>query len=339
MPNRNDTWAVILAGGNGTRLSQLTTDENGVVVPKQFCSLGGGQSLLQETIERTINHVAHDRVIVVVAKEHQQWWEPQLAALKEENVVVQPCDRGTACGVLLPLMQIARRNPEATVVVAPSDQHFDEERTFHLSLMEALSYVRERPRLLVLLGMEPDSPITDYGWITPAEGGGEAVRLVTSFVEKPDERAAKDLLRNGALWSSFTFVSSVEFLLSRFRLTVPWLVDRFEHVLDYGFRETPNQLLPELYEGIPAADFSRSILQKCDDRVHVLAVPPCGWTDLGTPERVAACVEKREPCSMNEDDCEFGVRPPLDLTQAVAGAGVSMRDSSVHPRPEFNPAP
>jgi len=327
MPNRNDTWGVILAGGNGTRLSTLTTDDDGVVIPKQFCSLGGSKSLLQEAIERTTNHVAHDRVIVVVAEEHRKWWEPQLAGLNDENVVVQPCDRGTACGVLLPLMHINRQNPEATVVVTPSDQHFDDERIFHLSLMEALSYVTERPRLLVLLGMEPDSPVTDYGWITTVDGSGEAVRLVTSFIEKPDQRAAKNLLQHGALWSTFIFVSSVKALLSRFRFAVPWLVDRFERALEYGFRETPNQLLPELYERLPAADFSRSVLQKCDDTVHVLAVPPCGWTDLGTPERVAACVGKKVPCSMNQDDCEVGMRPPLDLTQVVAGAATIDRGS------------
>jgi len=93
MANRGETWAVVLAGGYGTRLSSLTTDAEGVVIPKQFCSLDGRRSLLQVAIEQTEAHVPRERVIAVVAAEHRRWWEPQVAALKEENVVVQPCSR------------------------------------------------------------------------------------------------------------------------------------------------------------------------------------------------------------------------------------------------------
>jgi mannose-1-phosphate guanylyltransferase len=334
MPNRGETWAVVLAGGSGTRLSSLTTDEEGVVIPKQFCSLDGRRSLLQVAIEQTENHVPRERIMVVVAADHQRWWEPQVAALKEENVVVQPCGRGTACGVLLPLMHINRRNPEATIIVTPSDQHLDDQKPFHLSLMEALTYVRDRPRLLLLLGMEPDSPVTDYGWITPATDCDEAVQMVTSFVEKPDERAAQNLLLNGALWSSFTFVTSVGVLMSRFHLTVPWLIDRFEHAFEYGSWKKRNEFLPGLYEEIPAVDFSRSILQKSNEEVHVLAVPPCGWTDLGTPERVAACVGKAGPCSITEEECQLPGRPPLDLGHTVGIVERSNRGSHVLARTE-----
>ena len=289
-----------------------------MIIPKQFCSLDGRRSLLQVAIEQTETHVPSERIVAVVAADHRQWWEPQLASLKEENIVVQPCSRGTACGVLLPLMHINRRNPEATVIVTPSDQHLDDQDTFHLSLMEALTYVTERPQLLVLLGMEPDAPVTDYGWITPATDGDDGVQMVTSFVEKPDERAARDLLRNGALWSSFTFVTSVGLLLSRFHLTVPWLIERFEHAFEYGSWKKRNEVLPGLYEEIPAVDFSQSILQQSTETVHVLAVPPCGWTDLGTPERVAACVAKTKPCSIAEEECRILERPPLDLGKMVS---------------------
>jgi mannose-1-phosphate guanylyltransferase len=334
MPNRGETWAVVLAGGSGTRLSSLTTDAEGVVIPKQFCSLDGRRSLLQVAIEQTEAHVPRERVIVVVAAEHRRWWEPQVAALKEENVVVQPCSRGTACGILLPLMHINRRNPEATVIVTPSDQHLDDQETFQLSLMEALTYVTERPKLLVLLGMEPDAPVTDYGWITPATDCDDAVQMVTSFVEKPDERAARDLLRNGALWSSFTFVTSVGLLLSRFHVTLPWLIDRFERAFEYGSWKKRDEFLPELYEEISAVDFSRSILQRSNDAVHVLAVPPCGWTDLGTPERVAACVAKTGPCSITEEECPVPGRPPLNLGQLVGSEERGDRGSSVLARAE-----
>jgi len=329
MPNRGETWAIVLAGGSGTRLRSLTTDAEGVVIPKQFCSLDGRRSLLQVAIEQIENHVPRERIMVVVAADHQQWWEPQVASLKEENVVVQPCGRGTACGVLLPLMHINRRNPEATIIVTPSDQYFDDQKPFHLSLMETLTYVRERPRLLVLLGMEPDSPVTDYGWITPAADCDEAVQMVTSFVEKPDERAAQDLLLNGALWSSFTFVTSVGILMSRFHLTVPWLIDRFENAFEYGSWKKRNEFLPGLYEEIPAVDFSRNILQKSKEEVHVLAVPPCGWTDLGTPERVAACVGKAGSCSITEEECQVLGHPLLDLGHKVGIGEGSDRASSV----------
>jgi len=293
---RGSTWGVILAGGSGTRLSALTTDADGTVIPKQYCSFLGGPSLLRTTIERLGRVVARDRIVIVVAAAHRRWWGPELADLPPDNVIVQPWDRGTACGVLLPLTSILHRDPSARIVVSPSDNYIRDEETFIVSLLEAQAHVDSRPGLLVLLGMEPDHPDTGYGWITSSQAGEDAVSLVTSFVEKPDAELANRLMRSGALWSSFTFVATGETLMDQFRRSMPWLVERFSFGLSFDPWERRQDALLSLYDRLPNVDFSRRVLQHADEKVYVLPVPPCGWTDLGTPRRVSDCA-MRHACA------------------------------------------
>ena len=296
-------WGVVLAGGSGRRLSSLTADATGTVIPKQFCSVFEGPSLLTTTIRRMRAVVDLSRILVVVAAAHRRWWEPELADIPPENVLVQPCDRGTACGVLLPLTSVLYRDPDARVVVAPSDHYVRDEATLRASLLEAVAHVDDRPHELVLLGMEPDRPDTEYGWITPSNDLTGAVRVVTSFVEKPDERRAHQLMLSGALWSSFTFVATGETLIDHFRRTLPWLVDRFSSALEFVSWDRHHHVLLRLYDHLPTVDFSRRVLQLLNKRLHVLAVPRCGWTDLGTPQRLLECISDGAPCAAADDRC------------------------------------
>ena len=96
-------WSIILAGGEGTRLRELTTTRAGVTVPKQFCSLAGGPTLLGETLRRAEGLSSRDRIVVVVSARHERFWKHDLRALPRENVIVQPEARGTAAGIFLPL--------------------------------------------------------------------------------------------------------------------------------------------------------------------------------------------------------------------------------------------
>ncbi len=335
MGTQSAVWAVVLAAGPGRRLSSLTTDAGGRVVPKQYCALAGGPSLLRRTLTRLARVVDPDRTVVVVSSAHRAWWQAELADIPPTNVVIQPCDRGTACGVLLPLITILHRDPEARVLVSPSDHYVRNEDTLVRSMAHALACVGERPELLLVLGIGADHAETEYGWITADPEGEGPVREVTSFVEKPDAKRARELLEGGALWSSFIFMATAKTLMTRYRRSLGWLVDRFDLAFEFS-GGTRRDVIDQLYDGLPSVDFSRQMMQPDDAAFSVLAVPPCGWTDLGSPKRVIECVRSRscpfteEAWSMSPQAPGTGSRPigkrrelPLglpDLAEAAARA-------------------
>jgi mannose-1-phosphate guanylyltransferase len=278
-----ETWTIVLAGGEGRRLQELTTTRSGVTVPKQFCSLKGGPSLLAETLRRARGLSAGERILVVVSARHERFWSDELAALPRENVIVQPQGRGTGPGILLPLLSVLERDPAAEVAVLPSDHHVEDEAVLRGAFATALDAVRSDPRQIVLLGVTPDGPDIQYGWIVPArEPVDGAPAGIALFVEKPDRDMAKRLMERGALWSSFLFASQGLALLAAFSRTQPALVR--------AFAERP---LEAVYRKIPMVDFSREVLEQVADRLSVVRVPPCGWSDLGTPDRVASVVGTR----------------------------------------------
>jgi mannose-1-phosphate guanylyltransferase len=271
-------WSIILAGGEGRRLRELTTTRAGVTVPKQFCSLNGGPSLLGETVRRAQGLSKLDRILVVVSARHERFWRDELRMLPSENVIVQPQARGTGPGLLLPLLSVLEREPAAEVLVLPADHHVENESVLRGAFESALDAVRDDPKQIVLLGITPDAPDTQYGWIVPSEpvrsGSASPIEL---FVEKPDRETARRLHAQGALWSSFLFACQGLGLLAAFSRTQPALVRSFAE-----------RSLEAVYQKIPSVDFSREVLERVADRLGVVRVPPCGWSDLGTPDRIAS---------------------------------------------------
>ena len=309
--------AIVLGAGDGTRLRALTT-RAGVAVPKQFCMLNGGPSLLQLALRRAESVVGARRVTTVVASSHRRWWERDLRALGDLRVVVQPHNRGTAAGVLLPLADVHGRDPDAIVFILPSDHWVADEHVLARELDRAGDVVEAEPEAVALLGIEPDSAEPGYGWILPGRATAPGVSRVEAFVEKPALAQALDLLSAGAVWNSFLLVARARTLWALYEKRLPELLERMQLALATGDPARDARVW-RMYAELPAHDFSRDVLSGAEDALRLLRVPECGWTDLGTPERVAACVER----VLSHPAAGLVLPPPrarIDLAWALAGA-------------------
>jgi len=287
---RDHRWAIVLAGGNGTRLARLTRDDHGRVVPKQYCALLGDRSLLVDAMLRAAALATEQQILVVVAHEHEQYWRREFGK-DSSQLVVQPQNRGTTAGVLLPLLKVIHCDRDAVVTLLPSDHFVADEWTLVESLRAAHRAAAAEPQRVILLGIEPDSIETDYGWILPERaaaprGGATAATMpITAFVEKPDRGTAAALWARGAVWNSFFVVARATALLALYWRRLPALLRAFQGARDAAWAD-----LSSLYARIDASDFSRHVLTGSVRHLGVRIAPACGWTDLGTPERLARCL-------------------------------------------------
>src|SRR5215470_9287009 len=150
--NTQKTWAMVLAAGEGSRLASLTTDRSGIAVPKQYCSLLGGATLLEDAMHRAATVVPVERIATIVAANHERWWNG-LRSSMGDRIVVQPSNRGTAHGVLLALLHILERDPNARILFLPSDHYVRDEHTLAAAMQSALDMSDDT---LVLLGITPE---------------------------------------------------------------------------------------------------------------------------------------------------------------------------------------
>jgi mannose-1-phosphate guanylyltransferase len=289
-------WVIVLAGGQGRRVGRLTRGPEGSAVPKQYWDFGTGSSLLRGTLDRAESVVPRERIVAVVDERHRPWWGPALKGLPAANVVVHARDFGTALGVLGPLVRVVLSAPRAVVLVLPSDHHVEREDVLRGSLGRALHEAGRSPGRVILLGITPDGPDPEYGWIVPAArragrpGHASPALEVESFVEKPDRIEAERLMFRGALWSSFIFAATANALVHVVPSIQPGLLR------GYVERARAAEWDPDVpldLVGLPVLDFSRDVLERCTERLRILVVPPSGWTDLGTPARVEAWQRRR----------------------------------------------
>jgi mannose-1-phosphate guanylyltransferase len=317
-----NTWAVVLAGGEGSRLHSLTTGPNGVAVPKQFCSLQGGPSLLQKTFQRALSIASIQRTCTVVAAQHRMWRDAQVRNLLDDNVIEQPANRGTAHGVLLPLLHVMARDPDANVVLLPADHYIRDEIVFAQALQRAVKCGTEQPDTVYLLGVTPDEPDTELGYIVPENRHPDSSSPVMEFVEKPSSAQARSLLARGALWNTFILVSSVRALLALYDTRFAATIARVRQLVKPDLRSPLDAVvLADLYQRLPTMDFSRDILQGQESCLQVVSVPPCGWTDLGTPARVAQTLRR--------------LPRPIGATSLMSDAALGLDLAAQHWRLEF----
>jgi mannose-1-phosphate guanylyltransferase len=271
-------WTVVLAAGDGVRMRRLTQALHGCAIPKQYAAIQGNRSLLQATLSRTSAWSEPDHIVVVVAEGYEDIARTQLAPFGDIEIVVQPQNRGTAPGVLLPIAHVLRRDPAATVVVTPCDHYFrDEELLSHT--VERAEAVARSGGPIVLVGAVPGYAETQYGWIV-AEGN-----RVKRFIEKPTAEVARRLFETGALWNTFLMVGPAARFWELGRRRLPRATALLEKYRRAIGRPGARELLTEIYAEMQSADFCRDILEKADS-LHVARLPQCGWSDWGTPERV-----------------------------------------------------
>ncbi len=288
--------ALILAGGDGTRLLPLTRKIAGDDRPKQFCPILGPQTLLDQTRRRVGLAISPGRSLVVVTETHERFYAPLLANLPPECVVVQPENRGTAPAILYGLLRLAATGPTGAVAVFPSDHYVTDDDLFMAHVDAALEAVHCRPDLVVLLGTSPDHPEVEYGWIEPAgpivtAAPGDLYR-VRRFWEKPSPALARMLLARGCLWNSFVIVARVPALLALIRKALPGLYDRFAAVSPTLDTLLEKEAVRGLYSRIPSANFSRQVLAVLPANLAVLPVRGVGWEDLGKPRRVLSVLAR-----------------------------------------------
>lgn len=277
---RDRTWAVILAGGEGTRLSSLTSALYGQPMPKQFAALDGARSMLQATVARVEQIVPRDRIIVVIGPKHTALARAQLGAFNGITLLIQPASLGTAVAILYGVAWIRAHDHTSDVLVFPSDHYVADEHGFLNAARAAVSASRKLDRI-VLVGTAPDAPDPDYGWVVPGAVIEPGVTTVGRFVEKPDRELAERLQRDGGLWNTFVFAAPIATLDHLVRSHLPVHAERFAAWASGGGS------IREAFDGLAPADFSRDLLQQTTE-LAVVAMTDVGWNDWGTPARVLA---------------------------------------------------
>jgi mannose-1-phosphate guanylyltransferase len=276
-------WAVLLAGGDGIRLRDLTVRIVGDDRPKQFCPIVGAESLLRQTRARLDPLFSGDRQVFVVSHAHERYYTRELADAEDSLVIAQPMNRGTAVGILVALARVMQADPEAIVAFFPCDHHYSDVESFRSAVRSAAAGAAQFPGSVVIVGAEAACAETEYGWMEPGPAVSETqagqLCRVNRFWEKPALPQARALLQRRCLWNTFVTVGSARAFLELVCSEVPDVVLSVTRAL------ADNDLGPS-YARLPSVDFSRDILAHQAKSLLVLRDSKSGWADLGNPDRV-----------------------------------------------------
>lgn len=284
-------WGVVLAGGDGVRLRELTRFVCGDDRPKQFCPLLGKGTLLREARQRAERSIYSEQIFYSLTRAHQDYYLRDLGDRPFQRVV-QPCNKGTAPAILYTLLHIAQMDPDAIVAILPCDHYYSREDAFTAALDSAFGIAEAQPGSIVLLGAQPKAPEVEYGWIELGEvvGPHPGVFHVTGFQEKPSLPIAEHLLRSGSLWNTFVMVGHVNAFLELALTSVPGLMRALRSAPIISAFDSETRIAERLYDRIDPADFSRQVLSPGAKRLVTLRLSEMEWNDLGDPERVISAL-------------------------------------------------
>ncbi len=270
-------FAIIMAGGVGSRFWPVSTR----AFPKQFHDmLGTGKSLMQTTFSRLEQFIPGNQIYILTNAEYDRLVQEQLPSIGANQVVLEPAMRNTAPCILYAALKINKINPDAVMIVAPSDHWIEDEEGFQRNVEESFKFAAEQDAL-VTLGIQPTFPNTGYGYIEYDKGKVSRIKPVSRFMEKPDYETARRFLEQGNyLWNAGIFVWSVKSVLDAFRNFQPEMFSLFEKGIPAY--NTPNEdtFIAEYYPKAENVSVDYAIMEH-SEKVYVLPAE-FDWNDLGT---------------------------------------------------------
>ena len=274
MKNTN-FYAVIMAGGVGSRFWPMSTQE----FPKQFHDmLGKGQSLIQRTFDRINELVPSNNILIATNEKYKELVLSQLPKANKNKLLLEPIMRNTAPCILYAALKIYDQNPEAVILVAPSDHWIDHEKEFSKNI-ETSFEACSRNDILMTLGIQPDTPNTGYGYIQ-FKKSETAIKKVINFTEKPNLETAEKFLESGDyLWNAGIFIWSAKSIINAFSSSLPEMLSLFDVKNIYNTKEE-STFIQKHYKDAENISIDFGIMEKASN-VHVLPVD-FGWNDLGT---------------------------------------------------------
>ena len=273
----NNRYCVIMCGGVGSRFWPYSRTD----LPKQFIDFfGTGRTLLQMSYDRIKNIVPKENILLVTNRRYAKLIHEQLPDVNDDQILYEPARRNTAPCIAWAAYHINAKNPNAKIMVAPSDHLILKEDEYRRCILRGFDFIENRDVLLTL-GIEPNRPETGYGYIQVGEECEGTVKKVKTFTEKPNLELAKVFLSTGEfMWNSGMFLWPVKSILAALRKHASEITDCFETDITAFGTDHETKYIESVFPACPNISIDFAVMEKAPN-VYVECVE-FGWSDLGT---------------------------------------------------------
>ena len=270
-------YAIIMAGGVGSRFWPVSTAE----FPKQFHDmLGAGDTLIQKTFSRLSKLIPVENILILTNERYNSIVLEQLPTVKQEQVLLEPAMRNTAPCILYASLKIQKQNPDAVMVVAPSDHWIEDENAFAENLKQCFDFC-SKENALMTLGIQPTFPNTGFGYIEFDKTDANPIKKVSQFCEKPDYETAKSFLKSGNfLWNGGIFIWSAKSITEAFEKFQPQMNALFSKGLESYNTPAEKSFIDDNYSLSENVSIDYAVMESAAN-VYVLPAT-FDWNDLGT---------------------------------------------------------
>ena len=280
-----DCYAVVMAGGAGTRLWPLSSRDK----PKHFLKLFDGKSLIELTIGKVKDHVPLDRIIILTSVKYRALAQQTLPHIPPDNFIYEPCIRDTASAIGLAATVLKQRCESATMIMLTADQIIEPAEQFNRAVANACTFLDTHPEMLIAFGVEAASPSTLVGWQKLGDSldfPDCEVRKIVAFTEKPELAAAQRFLDDGGYcWNTGQFAWKAETILNEIGAHLPEATPLLKQIGGAWNTGSRNQVLSDLFPKMPTGSIDYQVMQKTNNACSILL--PCSWEDMGTHAALA----------------------------------------------------
>jgi mannose-1-phosphate guanylyltransferase len=282
-------YAILMAGGVGSRFWPVSTTD----FPKQFHDmLGSGSTLIQKTFSRLSKLIPAENILILTNELYNALVLEQLPMVKQEQVLLEPAMRNTAPCILYASLKIQKQNPDAVMVVAPSDHWIEDENEFSRNLQHCFDFC-QKENALMTLGIQPTFPNTGFGYIEFDKNDTNPIKKVNQFREKPDYETAKSFLQAGNfLWNGGIFIWSVKAITEAFEQFQPQMNTLLQKGVESYNTSNEKKFIEENYANAENVSIDYAIMEKAKN-VYVLPAT-FDWNDLGTWGQLHEKLDKDE---------------------------------------------